>query len=289
MIPILEACCREYVEWKRGRTYLATILEASGLVAVSQIDLVGWILIVWTTISRGNAWDSYSATAKDLEREEILEGAEQIRHAAVHQHDIEIKHLWNAMLLSEILGDMERDGEIVRVFDLVCAASTQQVSQNTVDALDNAFETARECTNQTQLFTGFETRMEKRLFFYTQQCHPNILRSRGWQVPEQGEMPRWEEIFRENHPAIQNEFPDDRDRLLVTCLGKARKLRNVVAHREIYDNNGAVLGHVHNSIRTLMVLGDYVAAIEVEIAAERWFTGGTRKEVFRSLRGVYLV
>ena len=102
-------------------------------------------------------------------------------------------------------------------------------------------------------------------------------------------MLRWEGIFRESHPAIQNEFLDDRDRLLATCLGKARKLRNVVAHREIYNNEGAVFGHFHNSMRTLMVLGDYVAAIEVEIAAERWFTGATRKEILRRLRGVYLV
>ena len=140
-------------------------MEASGLVAVSQIDLVGWKFIVWTILSRGKAWGSDSATTKDLKREEILEGAEQIRHTAVHRRDIEVKHLWDAMLLPEILEDMERDEEIVRVFDLVCAASAQQVSQNTLDALNIAFETARKCTNQTQLFAGFEKRMEKRLFF----------------------------------------------------------------------------------------------------------------------------
>ncbi|KAK3176711.1 hypothetical protein OEA41_008036 [Lepraria neglecta] len=165
---------------------------------------LNWLIPILEACCReGKAWDIYTATAKDLEREEILEGAEQLRHAAVHRRDIEVKHLWNAMLPPEILGDMERDGEIVRVFDLVCAASAQQTS-----------------------------------------CD----------LPRQG----------------------------TEITKRCRASRN-------YDNDGAVLGHVHNLMRTLMVLGDYVAAIEVEIAAERWFTGATRKEVLRRLRGVYLV
>ena len=101
-------------------------------------------------------------------------------------------------------------------------------------------------------------------------------------------MPRWEEAFRDIPFVFQTDFANDTGNLLSSCLRNARRLRNDVAHRHRYGQEG-FLDHVHNSIKTLLVLDDHRGAINVEIAAEAWVLGTTRMEVLLRLRDEYLV
>ena len=289
LIPVLEGCYTQYAMAKLGRLYLDNILSDKCLDDVAQIDLPMWRHIIEHAVQKGRltTQDFY---AYRLNRSNILNGAEAVRHAWIHREDIVMMDLLDARCLPDLLGDSRRKTEIARAFDLVAAAiaNTDNVDQEIMDSINNLFKTREAPTTQTDVFANFQRLIERRLYHYSQQHHPDILDYQGWTSAEQGEMPRWEEAFRDIPFVFQTEFANDTGTLLSSCLRNARRLRNDVAHRHRYGQEG-FLDHVHNSIKTLLVLGDHFSAIEVEIAAEAWVLGTTRMEVLLRLRDEYLV
>ena len=294
LIPLLEACCLDFVQEKLGGHFIPAILETLHREDVSQIDLVEWRKIMEEACIRGelSTRDFFPVREKKSCPDMIFLAAEAVRHAAVHRRDMELEVLLDAVCLPELLRDTKRKAELERMFELVMKGACQgKVSLDTVyQALPTGFENPSECSTQTQtqLFKGFESLIEKRLFFYTRRHYPQVLQARDWTVPEQGEIPQWDYIYGDGPSAIQDDFPDDDGNLLAICLGKARTLRNDVSHRH-YRDDGKILDRVHNSIRMVMVLGNHISAIKIEIAAECWFTGATREEVLRRLSRVYLL
>ena len=289
LIPILECCYTQFATATLGRSYLDAVLSEKCLDDIAQIDLPLWRNIIEHALEKGRL-TSQDFLAYKLNRSNILNGAEAVRHAWIHREDVAMIDLLDAKCLPELLGDMGRKAEIQRAFDFVAAAiaNTDNVNQGLTDSTYHFFTTRESTTTQTDVFASFQQLIERRLFHYTQQHHPDILERKGWTMAEQGEMPRWEEAFRDIPFLFQTDFANDTGNLLSSCLSKARELRNDVAHRHRYGQE-KFLDHVHNSIKTLMVLGDHSSAIEVEIAAEAWLTGSTRGEVLLRLREEYLV
>lgn len=289
LIPTLEGCYRAFVTVKLGRPYLKNLLSSKCLDDVAQIDLPMWRYIIEHAVRRGRltTQDFY---AYGLNRSNILSGAEAVRHAYIHREDISMIDLSDARCLPDLLGDSGRKEGIQRAFDLLAAvtANTDNLDQETMDSIYEFFITVEGTTTQTDVFGHFQGLIEDRLYHYSQQHHPDILKHRGWTLAEQGEMPRWEEAFRDVPFVFQTDFPNNSGNLLSSCLRKARRLRNDVAHRHRHGQEG-FLEHVHNSIKTLLVLGDHSGAINVEIAAEAWVRGTTREEVLSRLRDEYLV
>ncbi len=289
LIPVLEGCYTEFATAKLGRPYLDAILSDKCLDDVAQIDLPLWRHTIEHAVDKG-ILTSQDFFAYKLNRSNILNGAEAVRHAWIHREDIVMIDLLDAKCLPELLGDSGRNAEIQHASDLVAAATanTNNADQEITDSINHLFTTREDTTTQTDVFAGFQRLIERRLYHYSQQYHPDILEHKGWTMAEQGEMPRWEEAFRDIPFLFQTDFPNDTGTLLSSCLGKARRLRNDVAHRHRYGQE-KFLDHVHNSIKTLLVLGDYSSAIEVEIAAEAWLLGTTRVKVLLRLRDEYLV
>ena len=289
LIPVLEACYLEFATANLGRPYLDAILSDKCLEDVAQIDLPLWSHIIEHAVEKG-ILTSQAFFAYKLNRSNIFIGAEAVRHAWIHREDVAMIDLSDAKCLPELLGDSGRKAEIQHAFDLVAAATTNtdNVNQEVTDTINHLF-TTRECTStQTDVFAGFQRLIERRLYHYSQQHHPDILEHKGWTMAEQGEMPRWEDAFRDIPFVLQTDFPNDTGNLLSSCLSKARGLRNDVAHRHRYGQE-KFLDHVHNSIKTLLVLGDHSSAIEIEIAAETWLMATTREKVLLRLRDEYLV
>ena len=289
LIPVLEGCYIKFATANLGRPYLDAILSDKCLEDVAQIDLPLWRHIIEHAVEKGTL-TSQAFFAYKLNRSNIFIGAEAVRHSWIHREDVAMIDLLDAKCLPELLGDLGRKAEIQRAFDLVAAATTNtdNANQELTDTI-NHFFTAREgTTTQTDVFAGFQRLIERRLYYYSQQHHPDIIAHKGWTMAEQGEMPRWEEAFRDIPFVFQTDFPNDTGNLLSSCLSKARGLRNDVAHRHRYGQE-KFLDHVHNSIKTLMLLGDYSSAIEIEIAAEAWLLGTTREKVLLRLRDEYLV
>ena len=289
LIPALEGCYREYATAKLGKLYLNNVLSDKCLDDVAQIDLPMWRYIIEHAVQKGTltTQDFY---AYRLNRSNILSGAEAVRHAWIHREDIFMIDLSDARCLPDLLGDSGRKAKIQHAFDLLAAvtANTDNIDPETMESIYNFFMTREGTTTQTDVFANFQKLIEHRLYHYSQQHHPIILEHRGWTSAEQGEMPRWEEAFRDIPFVFQTDFPNDTGDVLSSCLRKARRLRNDVAHRHRYGQEG-FLDHVHNSIKTLLVLDDHSGAINVEIAAEAWVRGTTREEVLLRLRDEYLV
>lgn len=288
LIPVLEGCYTEYATAKLGRLYLDDILSDKCLDDVAQIDLPTWRYIIEHAVRKGRLTYQDFYTHR-ISASNILNGAEAVRHAWIHREDILMFDLLDAKYLPDLLGDSGRKAEIQHAFDLVAAATanTDNVDQKITDSINNLFTTHKSPTTQTDVFANFQRLIECRLYHYSQQHHPDILQHRGWTSVEQGEMPRWEEAFRDIPFVVQTDFANESGNLLSSCLTNARGLRNDVAHRHRYGQAG-FLDHVHNSIKTLLVLGDHTSAIEVEIAAEAWMLGTTRMEVLLRLREEYL-
>ena len=289
LIPVLEGCYTEYATANLGALYLDHVLSNKCLDDVAQIDLPLWRHTIERAVEKG-ILTSQDFFAYKLNRSNILSAAEAVRHAWIHREDIVMIDLLDAKCLPELLGDSGRKAEIQHAFDLVAAATanTDNVDQEITDSINHIFTTRKDNITQTDVFAGFQRLIERRLYHYSQQHHPDILEHRGWTMAEQGEMPRWEEAFRDIPFVFPTDFPNDTGNLLSSCLSKARRLRNDVAHRHRYGQEG-FLDHVHNSIKTLLVLGDRSSAIEVEIAAEAWLLGTTRAKVLLRLRDEYLV
>ena len=289
LIPVLEGCCTDFVTANLGRPYLDVILSDRCLDDLAQIDLPLWRHTIEHAVEKG-ILTSQNFFAYKLDRSSILHGAEAVRHAWIHREDVAMIDLLDAKRLPELLGGLGRKAEIQHAFDLVAAATanTDDVDQEISDSINHLFTTREDTTTQTDVFAGFQRLIERSLYHYSQQHHPDILEHKGWTMAEQGEMPRWEETFRDIPFISQTDFPNDTGNLLSSSLSKARGLRNDVAHRHRYGQE-KFLDHVHNSIKTLLVLGDYSSAIEVEIAAEAWLLGTTRVEVLLRLRDEYLV
>lgn len=288
LISVLEGCYKKYATTKLGRLYLDDVLSDKCLDDVTQIDLPMWRHIIEHAVQKGRltTQDFY---AYRLNRSNILNGAEAVRHAWIHREDMVMIDLLDARCLPDLLGDLERKAEIQHAFDLVAAATanTDKADGEIMDSINNLFITRDGTTTQTDVFANFQRLVEHRLYHYAQQHHPDILEHQGWTSAEQGEMPRWEEAFRDIPFVFQTDFANDTGNLLSSCLRNARRLRNDVAHRHRYGQEG-FLDHVHNSIKTLLVLGDHSSAINVEIAAEAWVLGTTRTEVLLRLRDEYL-
>ena len=289
LISVLEGCYTEYATAKLGRRYLDDVLSDKRLDDVAQIDLPMWRHIIEHAAQKGRltTQDFY---AYRLNRSNILNGAEAVRHAWIHREGIAMIDLLDARCLPDLLGDSGRKAEIQHALGLVAAATTNtdNVDQEITDSITNLFKTPEGLTTQTDVFANFQTLIERRLYHYSQQHHLDILEHQGWTSAEQGEMPRWEEAFRDIPFAFQTDFANDTGSLLSSCLRNARGLRNDVAHRHRYGQEG-FLDHVHNSIKILLVLDDHISAIEVEIAAEAWVLGTTRMEVLLRLRDEYLI
>ena len=289
LIPVLEGCYTEYATAKLGRLYLDDVLADKCLEDVAQIDLPMWRYIIEHAVQKGRltTQDFY---AYRLNRSNILNGAEAVRHAWIHREDIVMIDLSDAKCLPDLLGDLGRKAEIQHAFDLVAAATanTEDIDQEIMDSINKLFTTCEGPTTQTDVFANFQRLIERRLYHYSQQHHPHILEHQGWTSSEQGEMPRWEEAFRDIPFVFQTDFANDTGNLLSSCLRKARGLRNDVAHRHRYGQEG-FLDHVHNSIKTLLVLDDHSSAINVEIEAEAWVLGTTRRDVLLRLREEYLI
>lgn len=224
-----------------------------------------------------------------------IEAGRQVRLAAVHRWDIAAKDLWYAMLIPEMLEDKQRAVQVARVFDLVCAAIVPGANPLTLQALATALQTSEECTMPYQLCTFCEIRVEKALFNYCYYRHRYILDNNGWEVAEQGELPAWDAIWKEEKlKARQDIFPDEDGDLLKKCLSACREARNSAAHRlleheqELVVQKRILLTHTHNSMKTLVVLGNYEAALEVEIKVEQFFTKTTRDDILIRLRSCYL-
>ena len=289
LIPVLEGCYAQFATATLGGAYLDAILSDKCLDDIAQIDLPLWRNTIEHALEKG-ILTSQDFFAYKLNRSNILNGAEAVRHAWIHREDVPRIDLLDAKCLPELLGDLGRKAEIQRAYDLVAAATanTDNVNQGITDSTYHFFTTRESTTTQTDVFASFQRLIERRLFHYAQQHHPDILERKGWTMAEQGEMPRWEEAFRDIPFLFLTDFPNDTGNLLSSCLSKARGLRNDVAHRHRYGQE-KFLDHVHNSIKTLMVLGDHSSAIEVEIAAEAWLLGTTRGKVLLRLRDEYLV
>ena len=289
LIPVLEGCYTEYATAKLGRLYLDDVLSDKCLDDVAQIDLPMWRYIIEHAVQKGRltTQDFY---AYNFNRSNILNGAEAVRHAWIHREDMVVIDLLDAKCLPDLLGDSGRKAEIQHASDLVAAATanTDNVDQEITDSINNLFKISEGTTTQTDVFANFQKIIERRLYHYSQQHHPDILERQGWTSAEQGEMPRWEEAFRDIPFNFRTDFVNNTGNLLSSCLRNARRLRNDVAHRHRYGQEG-FLEHVHNSIKTLMVLDDHCGAINVEITAEAWVLGTTRMEVLLRLRNEYLV
>ena len=289
LIVVLEACYLEFAIANLGRPYLDAILSDKCLEDVAQIDLPLWRHIIERAVEKG-ILTSQAFFAYKLNRSNIFIGAEAVRHAWIHREDVAMIDLSDAKCLPELLGDLGRKDEIQHAFDLVAAATTNAdgVDQEVTDTINQLFTNRGGTTTQTDVFASFQRLIERRLYHYSQQHHPDILEHKGWTMAEQGEMPRWEEAFRDIPFVFQTDFSNDTGNLLSSCLSKARGLRNDVAHRHRYGRE-KFLDHVHNSIKILLVLGDRISAIEVEIAAEAWLMGTSRETVLLRLRDEYLV
>lgn len=219
---------------------------------------------------------------------QVYEAADQIRHAAEHRRNMGMIDIRCGLTLPEVFGNEEVYARIMSVFELVCVAgrTTAQKDPQVFQALDKMWGTARSCGTITELYTSFQYIIEGALFRYTERNHPEILADKGWTMPEQGEMPQWEEVCREL-TAKQDVFLDPYGHLLSNCLFNARRLRVFAAHRKPYDLE-ITLNTIHRSLKCLMTLGEFESAIEVEILAEQYLTQNTRDGVLKRLANAYL-
>lgn len=219
---------------------------------------------------------------------QVYESADQIRHAAEHRRNMAMIDIQCGLTLSEVFGNEVVYAQNMAAFELVCVAgrTTLQNDPQVFQALDEILGTARSCGTITELYTSIQYIIEGAIFRYTERNHPDILADKGWTIPEHGEMPQWEEAYRKL-TAKQDVFLDPYGHLLTTSLCYARRLRVYAAHRKYYDLE-LTLSTIHRSLKCLMVLGDFEAAIEVEILAEQYLSHNSRDGVLKRLANEYL-
>lgn len=261
------------------------LILPSGKTDMNRMDLSEW-KYAFDKLEKGYGLDSsYFTIADRKRRRQIREGADQVRHAAVHRRDLDMEHLWAAMHLPRMFGDSDAETECARTFDLVrkvCQANAS-AAQEDIDALNEIFEAEEGgFLTQTDLYAFAQARIELALFQYTQTHHPDLIERKRWTFPEEGELPRWQELYEFGPPAIQDAFRDSERDLLSQSLRLGRDLRNAAVHRADEEMSRTVK-RMMDAIKLLTILGDDEGALEVELEAERFFTGCSREDVLARL------
>ena len=229
-------------------------------------------------------------------RQEIREGASEVRHAAVHRQNLDVEDLEDALLLPELFGDYWTTKRLQDVYELVMTASQPLVSKDVIDSLDKTFQEAKfrdvvdyiDISSNTDLLASTQQTIESAIFNYTKCHHPEILAERKWQEPEQAEQAElqvWQAQFQWGPKAVQDGFLDPGKDLLINALRSGRSLRNLAQHREDVVVHRAI-GHIQNAIKTLAILGDDRGALEVEIQTEIFYIGTSRGDVLTRLASV---
>ncbi len=214
--------------------------------------------------------------------------ADHIRHAAEHRRNMAVIDIRCGLTLPEVFGNEQVYAHIMSVFELVCVAGRTNARDDpqVYQALDKILGTSRSCGTMTQLYTSIQYIIEGAIFRYTKRNHPEILANKGWTIPEHGEMPLWKEAYLKL-TAKQDVFLDPYGYLLNDCLFYAGRLRVSAAHRKFLGLEHT-LRQMHQAFKCLMVLGDFEAAVEVEILAEQYLTRNTRDGVLKRLADEYL-
>ena len=276
---ILEACCLKYAR-KHHAADLSDLMWKC-----DQVELERWM--------------TYFSRHFDLSSK-IQEGVIYLRNAAIHRYDgekLSYADVVYAMRLPACLQDWEADAEIEDAFLYVIG--DPELDKDTTARVEAAMYAPRPCTMDCQLLSQIQTLIEESCFDYASRKIPHVLATKGWEIPEQVELPQWcktydtarlqhDDTARLRHDeSADTIFPGMDDFSLRNLLDHARSdIRNPAAHFNRVGIDRSVKA-VHVAIRLCILQADWRRAIEIEVLAESYFTHRSRAQVLDRLESTY--
>ena len=215
-----------------------------------------------------------------------------LRNAAIHRGDeggIPFEDLTYAMGLPKLLGDSKGESEMNNAFRYIMEDPT--LDDNTKASVENAIYIPQPCTSHYQLLARIQTLLEETCFDHARRKIPHTLTAKGWHMPEQIELQKWQDVFRtagvQHDDSANNLFPGSTSSLLDLLWGARTNIRNTLAHR-LPLSDESLVAQVHRAINICVLQSDWHRAIEVEVLAEMYFTQASRAQVLTRLESVYL-
>ena len=216
-----------------------------------------------------------------------------LRNAAIHRWDREnlnYEKFSPAMKFPAFLKDGEAEAEIKNAFAYVMEDPT--LDSDATARVEAAMYAPRPpCTTDCQLLSQIQTLIEESCFNHARREIPHVLATKGWEIPEQVELPEWCLTYddaRVRHDKSANDiFPYLDDISLRNHMYEARRdIRNPAAHYGPVSIDKFVRA-IHGAIRTCILQADWRRAIEVEVLAESYFTQSSRALVLDRLESTY--
>ena len=310
VVRTLEAACFNYgrtrlakllgdFEWKRlhlqfrDSQYPDDRLVYKDWLKEDQIELKSWALMFERLIL---SVPDHGAELKVPGAGAMLNCAIMLRNATIHRGELQegdeltYQLYCNATRLpGELLRDSQAASEIQDAFAYV--TEDPKLDSDARARVEAAMYAPRPCTTDRQLLVRIQTLLEESCFNYASRKIPHVLATKGWQIPEQVELPEWCRVYddaRLQHDvSADNIFPDMGEYELRNLVHDARTgIRNPAAHFQSVLIDKLVMA-IHGAIRLCILQADWRQAIEIEVLAETYFTGCSRAQILDRLESAY--
>ena len=222
-----------------------------------------------------------------------LKAAIYIRNAAIHRwagDKLSFDEFVPAMTLLRFMNDSKAEAEINDAFEYVTEDPT--LDGATIAKVEAAmYAPLTPPTKDCILLARIQTLIEESCFDYASRKIPHVLAKEGWKIPEQVELPRWDDVYWSAHvqhdESANHIFPYLDDLSLHRHIQGARAgIRNPAAHYGVVLIYKLVRA-IHIAIRICILQADWRRAIEVEVLAEWYLTQCSRAQVLDRLESTY--
>ena len=291
---ILEDTCLRYArqhlsahlsdpEWKRRNVPTASnefqpdALVFKDWLAEDQIELESWMYFFAQT-----------HLPPFPKKKQILESVMDLRNVAVHRgiyqdekRELEFEALLFAMKLPTLLGDSTFEAQIVNAFKYI--VEDPILDEDTRASVESEMYTPPPCTSPYKLLDRVQTLLEETCFNNAARRIPHILIQKGWDMPEQVELGKWNDVFWNagiQHDDSANDiFPNiDDHRLSNLLIGARIHIRNVVAHRSLISDED-LIKQIHRARDICILQGDRKQAVKIELLFETYLSKKPRDQV----------
>lgn len=226
-------------------------------------------------------------------RKEIMSAIRLLRDRAIHRQQLQIDALWLSIRLPELLEDWDRAFEIQQIFQFVL--EDPQMEAETKKVVDQLlFGPKPPPATLLEAHTSLQLSLEEICFRFVKREYPEMLRSRGWEWPEQCELQEsWTNALSDipfHDDSLDSEqCPDEEDQLFSHCRLRgeifhiARRLRDAASHRNCLSLT-SMRKYALNGILLAIMVGDREQAIDIEATIEAFLSGQTKYKVLARLR-----
>ena len=257
---------------------------------IDEREITDWTWMICQLISSTDIFDK-ELPGDRMKLMELLQdavwGAEHVRHAAAHHRGIDVEALLCAMKLPHVLNDNPRTDRIEKLFNALSDEDGHSFDEQTRKAAADTIFTDRPCKTNDQMLGRVESILQDVSFQFAQEHDPDLLAQLRYDVVERLELLKLEVwgyrgIYQDEFPNVNNHFENFRE-----TIRSIRSLRNDHAHKNLVDHE-RFCSLIHDAIRYAIYVGNRVAAINIEVAAERWLTGNSEADVLKRMRDCFL-